>query len=400
MLDIIIYNAKIVPLVNTSIIETGYITIKDGIIQTVESGKPLNTTAKQIIDAKGMYVLPSLVDCHTHLMEYATGELHKTQGKAQKMAGIANLLTALKSGITMVGEHHLGHPVFTQNMEEYKEICIGLPLDVKLSFGCCILGTEQLTTVASTRPGQVMNKDNLTMKEYNIMAAYSDFAGENIFLNATVANLPLELAPKAGEVTYDSNELREIIKVFHANGKKIGAHIEGTKTAKMFIEAGGDIIHHGHDMNPDIAPLMSESGVALVITPHAGTSSKPTSPDEIYHFYKNRVKIALATDSLIPVHPEADWINVPKNHLIGPQDFLTIAQPVFKYFLNKGIPIPEILKLITINGREILNSKESGYLIPGNLADMIISDEIPGIHTTSIESIKYVIKNGEIVIAR
>lgn len=400
MYDLLIYNAKIIPLVDDSIIETGYITVKDGVIQDVESSDHQNIETVQKVDAQGMYVLPSLVDSHTHLMEYATGEAHKTQGKAQKMAGIANLLSALKSGITMVGEHHLGHPIFNQSMDEYKEICAKLPIDVKLAYGCCILGTEPLATVSATHPGQVITKNDLSKEEYIKMATYSDFAGENIFLNATVANLPLDLAPRAGETTYNNKELKDIVDIFHNNGKKIGAHIEGTETAKMFIEAGGDVIHHGHNLDPDIAQLMSKNKVCLVITPHAGTSSKPTSPDEVYHFYKNGVKIALGTDSLISVHPEADWIDLQQNYVVGPKDLLKISQPVFKCLLDNGVSIPEVLRLITINGREILESDELGHLIPGNAADLIVSDKIPGVETTEIESIKYVIKNGEIVIAR
>jgi len=68
-----------------------------------------------------MLVMPGLVDCHTHLMEYATIQLHKTYGSAQQMSGICNLLTALKSGITAVGEHHLGHPLLTRYSSEYNE---------------------------------------------------------------------------------------------------------------------------------------------------------------------------------------------------------------------------------------------------------------------------------------
>ena len=96
--------------------------------------------------------MPGLVDCHTHLMEYATSEVHKTQGQAQAMAGVANLLLALKSGIVALGEHHLGHPVLAQPLEVYQRIARELPMTVELAFGSCWLGFEPaVLTAASIR---------------------------------------------------------------------------------------------------------------------------------------------------------------------------------------------------------------------------------------------------------
>ncbi|MCR4441583.1 MAG: hypothetical protein QHH10_05785 [Peptococcaceae bacterium] len=83
------------------------------------------------------------------------------------------------------------------------------------------------------------------------------------------------------------------IGVDHDRGQKTGACLEGDEAARMFIEAGEDVIHHGHGISPDKAQLMAENGVALAVTPHAGTSKKPTSPQEVYEFYKKGVKIAV-----------------------------------------------------------------------------------------------------------
>lgn len=402
MQDLLIFNSQIWTLDSSGVLEKGYLTAKDGCITAVSPGSPPSTLeAKTMVDAQGQILMPGLVDCHTHLMEYATSEVHKTQGTAQAMAGIANLLLALKSGIVALGEHHLGHPVLAQPMEVYQMIANKLPLTVALAFGSCWLGFEPKVLTAATRPGQAFTQDILTDEDYEAMADASDFAGENLFLNFTCANAPLEAVPHAGETTITPEKLKQIVDIFHRQGKKIGAHIEGDESARMFIEAGGDVIHHGHILSPQLGNLMVENNVQLVLTPHAGTSKRPTSPQEAYAFYKQGVFLALASDSYIPPHPEASWIDLPQDHLAGPADFLKICQPTLLYFLNQGVAKDEVLKLITVNGRKILRPQEpDAVLAQGCPADMILCEALPGIETTSPEAISLVITQGQIQVNR
>lgn len=398
MPDILVNNARIITLQGTGVIERGHILIENGKITSVQEGVCTNKDASLIIDAEGMIVMPSLTDCHTHLMEYATLEVHKTLGKAQRMAGIANLLTALTSGITHIGEHHLGHPLLTQEIEVYQTLVEDLPLTVKLCFGTCFLGTDPLSLMSSTRPGQIIKKEDLDRDEYLKMAACSDFAGENIFLTATVANLPLSAVPRAGEITYSYDELKRIVDLFHSCGKKVGAHIEGDLAALMFLDAGGDIIHHGHNISESTMDAIAEKRIPLVVTPHGGTSAVPTSPQEAFALYSRGVKLAIASDSYLPVHPGAKWIHLPPGQLVGPRDYLTISSPIMRHFLAQGVPLEEVLTLITSNGREILtDGKDTGTLETGHSADLIIANRIPGLETTSCDCIKCVIKEGEIL---
>ena len=382
-------------------IKNGYIFIKNGKIAEVCEGKPPeNLKATTNLDCNGMMIMPALVDCHTHLMEYATAEIHKTQGKGQLLAGYANVLTALKSGIVALGEHHLGHPVLNQTTDEYLQAINAIPLDIKLAAGCCILGTEPLAFVSSTHPGSLISKENLSDEMYEIMADYSQFPGENIFLTATVANLPIALAPRAGEITYTFDHLKKIIKIFHDKGKKIGAHIEGDQAAMMFIEGKGDVVHHGHGISASTAKMLADKNIPLVVTPHGGTSSKPLTPEELYNFYKMGVFIAIGSDSYLPPHPDATWFEIPKDQMVGPEDYMKLCRPIFTFFLDKGENLSSVLKLFTLNGRQILGHSDDGSIKVGNIADLIISTKIPAVETTDIHDIKYVIKSGEILIAR
>ena len=403
MNDLLISGAKIWTLDDAAgTLESGWLSAKDGIITGVGSGEPPEgRLAKLTVDAKGSNLMPALADCHTHLMEYATAEVHGTSSRAQGMAAVSNLLTALKCGIVATGEHHLGHPVLNMPMEDYKKLIGITPMASAVSFGCCQLGFEPRVFTSCTRPGEAFAEDILSDDEYRQMARESEFAGENIFLNYTCANAPLEAVPHAGEITYNREKLERIIDIFHSENREIGAHIEGDASARMFIECGGDVIHHGHMLSQELGELIAEKNIKLVITPSAGTSKRPTSPEEAYGFYRQGVFMALASDSYIPLHPAAGWIPLPPNFMSGPEQFLKICAPILRYFVEQGVSREKALALITINGRKMISpNSPMTVLAAGRPADLILCDRLPALETVESSDIKLVIAGGFIQVDR
>lgn len=396
--DILIFNGTLWTLDGPEVISDGWLTAREGAITAVGQGMPPdNLRAETVIDAQGKILMPGLVDCHTHLMEYATSEVHHVRGSAQGMAAVSNLLTALQTGIVATGEHHLGHPVLSMPMSQYKKIRDMVPMASAIAYGCCWLGFDPKVLTSATWPGRADTTDTLTERDYEMMAEASEFPGENIFMNYTCANAPLSAAPSAGEVTYDQEQLKRIVQLFHRKGKTIGAHIEGDEAARRFLSCGGDVIHHGHGISPETGALIAERKVSLVLTPAAGTSKKPTSPEEALALYRQGVFLALASDSYIYPHPQADWISLPKDRLSGPADFLKISGPVLKHFVENGVERWEALRLITVNPRQLLHPKEGpAVLKPGCPADMILCNRLPAIETESPEDILVVITHGRI----
>lgn len=398
MENLLIRNAEIWPLDSSRVISKGWLTARDGVITAIAPGEPpTELTAKTVIDGEGMLLMPGLADCHTHLMEYATAEINATRGRAQRMSAVANLLTALRCGIVATGEHNLGHPTLKMPMGEYKDILHSVPMASAVAYGCCWLGFEPKVLTSATRPGQAFSREVLTDEDYAAMAEASEFAGENLFLNCTCANAPLSAAPHAGEVTYDRQTLEHIVELFHARGQAIGAHIEGDEAARLFIECGGDVIHHGHNTTPEVWRLMAEKGVALVLTPAAGTSKRPLTPEQTLELYRAGVFLALASDSYIYPHPQADWERLPADRLAGPESFLSIVGPVLRYLTEHGVTKEDALHLITVNPRRLLHPRdELTALKPGSPADMILCRRLPALETEDPNDILLVITGGEL----
>ena len=407
MENLLIRNAEIWPLDSSRVISKGWLTARDGVITAIAPGEPpTELTAKTVIDGEGMLLMPGLADCHTHLMEYATAEINATRGRAQRMSAVANLLTALRCGIVATGEHNLGHPTLKMPMGEYKDILRSVPMASAVAYGCCWLGFEPKVLTSATRPGQAFSREVLTDEDYAAMAEASEFAGENLFLNCTCANAPLSAAPHAGEVTYDRQTLEHIVELFHARGRAIGAHIEGDEAARLFIECGGDVIHHGHNTTPEVWRLMAEKGVALVLTPAAGTSKRPLTPEQTLELYRAGVFLALASDSYIYPHPQAEsqlQHFIPGGAAGTVEDLMAVGavdgggtdDP-----LGHQPPVraqEDALHLITVNPRRLLHPRdELTALKPGSPADMILCRRLPALETEDPNDILLVITGGEL----
>lgn len=391
--DLIIKNGRVLTM-DSPREQNKSILIKDGIIvDIVDNDMAEKLDAHEIIDAAGLVVMPGLVDCHTHLCEYATEGVHQIRGKSQKMAAISNFLDCLKSGVTSIGDHHLGHPVLSTPIQVLKEAARDTVLTVKFATGTCCIGTEPLAFTSSLRPGSGVTFDDLDNGHFAALAVESEFPGENIFITATVANLPCEIVPNGGKRVLDRDNILNIVNIFHSFNRKIGAHLEGAGNIQLFIEAGGDVVHHGHGAKTEQFDKMARKDIYLVATPHGGTSSAPNTPEEIYHALNAGVMTAIATDSYLPVHPEA--VGMEELKLVGPKDILKICKPTFVYLNQHGVSKADCLKMITTNAAKVMDiESEIGSIKKFKKADIILCKGLPVFDFTDTESIIMVIKDG------
>src|SRR5699024_8083753 len=89
---------------HATLIEKGYIAIKDGKILVVGSGKPATSLIgpqTQRLDYSGKFAAPGLIDCHTHLVYGGSRE----NEFAQKLNGVpyVDILAAGGGSLNTVG---------------------------------------------------------------------------------------------------------------------------------------------------------------------------------------------------------------------------------------------------------------------------------------------------------
>jgi len=400
MYELIIRNARVVTVSAKGTMERGTVAVAGGRVAALGTAEDFaGAAARTEIDAAGLVLTPGIVDCHTHLLEYATAGVFGVEGPAQRPAGCANLLTALRSGTTAVGEHHLGHPVLAQPTPVYQEIAREAPLTVGLAAGFCAIGTDPMAFVSALSPGSLVDREAIGAAAAREFARRSDFPGESLFLTATVADLPAEAAPLAGEMVLEPELLHRLVEVFHEEGRPVGAHVEGDAAIGAFLEAGGDVLHHAHGMSPRMAERVAGAGIPVVATPHGGTSRRPLSPSEIADLVEAGTTVALASDSYLPVHPEADWYpdDLDRSLPQGPDRFLYLARPVLMELARRGRGTDDTLALITRSGARILGRPDLGTIEAGKRADLCLWRGVPGLEVTGPEGPVMVLCGGRIV---
>ena len=400
----IIHAKKIVTVSEKGTIENGAMIVQDGKIAGIierNFSKKLYPTIP-VLDYTDYVITPSLVDCHTHLLEFAPNSLYPVTKETQLHAGRAILMKVLMAGITAIGEQVCGHPQSAFSIDDYRAACAGLPIDISFAATSISIGFEELAHFTSiTQSRAVCKADLINAYIIHQMAKNSDYPGENLFLNATPANFTAEVVPRAGELIYTRKELQQIVRTFHHVKKQIGVHVAGEEGIDMALDTGVDVLHHAHGITKEQLEKASRLGVKVIATPLGGTHLKPNSPEDVVELMDDEIETSIATDAYLPPYPNVDWLPFEAGGLQGPDVLMKISNPSMKLLKEKGYNENDILALITANPAKVLGKgNRFGKLQRGMDANFIVAEGIPGLEMVEVEGIRKVFFRGKMVVER
>lgn len=403
-MEYMIRGKKIVTVSNLGTIHNGALIIKNGKIEEINKWEKLKYEFPYIdvVDYSDYIITPSMVDCHTHLLEFAPTSLYPVTPETHFLAGKAILFQALSSGITALGEQICGHPLCDFSIEDYRKAVKGIPIDISFATTSISIGFEKLSHFSSVTGSRSVTQEDLsdssTVKK---IAIESDYPGENIFINATPANFTKKEVPRAGEIIYHVEELKKITEIYHQLGKKIGCHVAGENGIKMALDAGIDVLHHAHGITQELIIQAAERGIEVVATPMGGTHLQPNSPEEILKLIEKKISVSIATDAYLPPYLGTSWLPFKDSKLKGPEVLMLIAQPAMKLLKSKSYDENDILALLTANPANLVGKSDRyGRLEKGLEANFLVSTGIPGLDITDIKEIKKVFYRGVKVIER
>ncbi|AZU62826.1 amidohydrolase family protein [Neobacillus mesonae] len=404
MMNYLIHAKKIVTVSSLGTIIDGAIVVSDEKI--VEIGKweilQKKFPSVEVVDCLDKVITPSLVDCHTHLLEFAPSSLFPVTPETHFLAGRSLLFNALSSGITALGEQICGHPFCDFSIGDYQKAVHDCPLDISFATTSISIGFEKLahfTSVTGSR--NVDQKELVHPLIVREIARISDYPGENIFINATPANFTEKEVPHAGEIIYSLEELKEIVEFFHQLGKKIGCHVAGKEGIQMALEAGFDVLHHAHGITDEQLNFAASRKVEIVATPMGGTHLIPNSPEDILLAFDKGISVSISTDAYLPPHSNATWLPFNDVSLKGPDVLMLISHLPMQLLKRQGYDENQILALLTANPAKVLGKENCfGRLEPGLDANFLVADGVPGLEITDVEQIRKVFFRGKKVIDR
>ncbi|PAV30738.1 hypothetical protein CIL05_03145 [Virgibacillus profundi] len=400
----IVHAGKIVTVSSLGTIYDGAMIIKDGKIAKVGNWNTLRSQfpSLSVTDYSNYVITPSLVDCHTHLLEFAPSSLYPVTPTTHLLTGKSILLHALRSGITALGEQVCGHPNSDFSITDYRQAVKDLPLDISFAATSISIGFSELVHFTAVTKSKAVRQADLSdpgiVKE---IAGQNDYPGENLFINATPANFTPEEVPCAGEIIYTLEELKSIVKIYHQYGKQIGLHVAGEEAIEMTLEAGFDVLHHAHGITDEQIKKANLQGARIVATPMGGTHLEPNSPENILELVENKIDVSIATDAYLPPYPNVDWLPFKEQSLQGPDVFMKIAHPGMMLLQENGFDENETLALLTANPAAILGKEDQfGKLQQGMDANFVVTTGVPGLEITDVKDIKVVYFRGDRVVDR
>lgn len=376
-------------------------------IQAVESSGFLPPVGAQVLDLSGEYVVPGLIDCHTHLGaradRYEEIDQFKDSPFDSAIAGVVNAKKTLEAGFTTVRD--VGSLPF---------LAVDLRKNIDAGF---IPGPR----IVASGPGISITGGHGDLNNYAPEVTRTLFPSKNDFriadgpdevrrtvreqvkygvdvIKILASGGVLSKGDQPGAPQYTLEELKVAADTAHQAGRKIAAHAHGAQSIKWSIEAGIDSIEH--------ASLVDDEGIAMAKA--HGTYFVMDIYDDDY-ILQEGPKIGMPQELMVKERGvgQLQRDNFRKAHAAGVKmTFGTDAGVYphgdnarqFHYMVMYGMTPAEAIRAATASAADLLGrSGDVGSLSPGHYADLIALGSDPLQHIEVLERPDVVVKGGVLV---
>jgi imidazolonepropionase-like amidohydrolase len=364
------------------------ILVENGRIVTIGTNLQVAIPANaEVVDLSQYSVLPGLVDAHNHLAltykrepennsYYLTSVLDSTAIRA--IQAVSNGITMMSSGFTVVRD--LGNAANYADSAFRVAIEQGwVPGPTVINSGIIIGGMGGQFYPAPERAGLVYPEYLDADTPDEIVKAVR----KNILYGAKVIKIMVDAKPYG----YTVDEMKLFVSESAKSGLKVAGHVQTKAGALRAIDAGIWSIEHSIALDDQAHKLMAEKGIWRVGTETPLSDYYSPSKDRfdtmvggMKNAYANHVKMAFSTD--------ADY------YIPG----MTRGQVVIDFLRSwkaAGIPAPEILRIMTVNGYKVCDLWDKrGPIQSGFPADMIAVKGNPLEDIDALRSVVFVMKDG------
>lgn len=379
-----------------TIAENQIILVSDGKITQVGSELPIPAAAA-VIDLSGSWVMPGLIDAHTHLTLGDEGAVTlesqylKESSAFRVVKGLRNAEVLLNAGFTSVRD--LG------NDANYVASDLRRVIEIGWYPGPTVVNSGKIITPFGGQshgiPPEIGSFWRHEYADADTPDEVRKAVRENIFYGAKV----IKLAADNSAYVYSEDEIRAAVAEAHGAGIRVAVHAMTDKPARNAILAGADSIEHGFQLSDDVLRLMKEKGTFLVGTDFpldhlqivgtvGGIFPEPEVAgaaivSRLARAHQIGVKMAFGTDIFMD--------SPPKSRTDLMFEYLAVWE-------EAGIPAAKILKCMTTNAAELLGFEGvRGAIAPGQWADVIATPQNPLEDISALTSVHFVMRNGTVV---
>lgn len=355
----------------------------------------------QIVDLTAYYIMPGLVDAHTHLCSnlskfadmLGVDYFDEVLLNPEAYRGIRAVKYAeemLLAGFTIIRE--------AGNSGKYVDVSLKRAIDEGLISGPTVIPAGRIIAPFGGQFRTRADKKFLDNDEYFFADTKDELRKairENIYYGSEVIKVVVD----GKKYQYNLEDLQTIVAEATNANIKVMAHCQTSRGEYNAALAGVASIEHGWNLPDSVAVQMKKKNVTLVSTDFTVKELMAFNMDEqqatrihlrrvdrLKRAYKAGVTIAFGTDIMVDVEGETRG---------------TLAVDYITSFKEAEIPNADILKIMTINAYKLLGiENKRGLIKANNYADMIATIENPLENIDALRKVNFVMKNGKVVLEK
>ncbi|AXX64779.1 amidohydrolase family protein [Bombilactobacillus bombi] len=346
-------------------------------ITAMGQGVPSESIVDQIVDFHNQYVMPGIMNAHTHIGSTPTywaeqeSSIEGADPKAiQTMFAIKNMQDLINHGVTYIRNVGAAYDI---------DIPIKIMQHQKMIAGPRVMTSGKAFTMTGGHgDGSGIEVDGVDEMIKGVRQSMKNGV-DNIKLMVTGGVLRNGETPD--DIQFNEDEVKAAVREAHHKNKTVAAHAQGNAGVKEAAQAGVDTVEHAFDIDDETIDIMKEHKTFVVPTMNAMYAIYKYGEDTVADWARQKVIINIkkhfasikkAAAAGIPIAMGTD-AGTPYNGFENES-----AYEMQLYVEKAGMTPAQAIDTATINCAKAMHvSKDYGEISVGKVADFIVMKDNP-----------------------
>jgi len=378
---IVFTNATVIDGVASAPMRDATVVVRDGKIERIATGRIDAPNGATVLDLKGRWLLPGLIDAHVHLRDL-------TSARAALASGVTTARALGVDHFADIGIRELNHAGVADVPDVLAAGYHVRPRPADAMF------------LDMPRLADLMAGVNGPERVRRMVRALIEHGVDGIKIMATErAGLP---GTDPRKRVYSEEELTAAVDEARKAGRLVAAHAHGDEGALAAVRAGVRTIEHGTYLSDQTLALMKEKGTCF--DPTIATVIDLIDPGGDYDdpalSVRGRAMLPRVRDATVRGWKAGVQIIAGTDTDYGPESTRRIPDEVVE-LVQVGLPPMDAIKAATSLAARCLGiDQRTGVLKPGLEADLIAVDRDPLADVGALRDVVLIVNNGRIAVNR